>query len=69
MHVGGRLIARSTLEANPDGFISAIQGVLVHGAAFSGFSMNVNRAHDSVSTINAANPAWQKAAVSAVLGM
>lgn len=69
MHVGGRLIARSTLEANPEGLILAIQGILAHGAAFSGFSMNVNRARDRVSTTNSANPAWQKAAVSAVLGM
>ncbi|KAI9040772.1 uncharacterized protein KD926_007715 [Aspergillus affinis] len=67
MHVGGRLIPRSTLEFNPDGFISAIRRILEYDAAFSGFSMNQHRAHERLSANNAANPAWQKAAVSAVL--
>ncbi|KAH8424838.1 FAD-binding oxidoreductase [Aspergillus melleus] len=69
MNVGGRLIPRSTLELNPDGLISAIQRILDYGAAFSGFSMNVQHAHNRLSANHAANPAWQKAAISAVLGI
>ena len=68
-HIGGQLISRSTLQSDPDRFISAIQGVLRYNTAFSGYSMNVSRANNRVFSDNAANPAWQKAAVSAVVGI
>ncbi|PLB48795.1 FAD binding domain protein [Aspergillus steynii IBT 23096] len=69
MSVGGRLIPRSTVESNPDGLISAIQRIIGYEAAFSGFSMNVHHAHDRLAANNAANPAWQKTAMSAVFGL
>ncbi|KAA8642713.1 FAD-dependent oxidoreductase [Aspergillus tanneri] len=69
MNIGGRLIPRSSVESNPDSFISAIQHIIGSGAAFSGFSMNVQPAHDRLSAKNAANPAWQEATMSAVIGL
>ncbi|KAL6231479.1 hypothetical protein BDW75DRAFT_233574 [Aspergillus navahoensis] len=68
-HVGGLLIPRSTVQSNPDAFISALQAVLQHKAAISSYSLNVSRPVNSPVSTNAVTPAWRKAAVSLLIGI
>ncbi|KAL4922038.1 hypothetical protein BDW62DRAFT_207823 [Aspergillus aurantiobrunneus] len=68
-HVGGALVPRSTIQSNPNGFISTLQEILRHEAAISSYSMNVSRPTNSPVSANAVNPAWRNAAVSLLLGI
>ncbi|KAL4748733.1 hypothetical protein BDW72DRAFT_205344 [Aspergillus terricola var. indicus] len=68
-HVGGTLVPRSTIELNPDGFITAMQEILRHKAAISMYSINVSRPIGSPVSTNAVNPVWRKAAASLLIGM
>ncbi|KAL3478431.1 hypothetical protein BJX99DRAFT_256552 [Aspergillus californicus] len=68
-HVGGLLVLRSTLQSDPEGFISALQDILRYQAAISSFSMNVSRPTHRPVSANAVTPAWRKAALSLLIGL
>ncbi len=66
LQIGGRLIPRSLVELNLQGFIAALRFINAKGALISGLSLNVSQKAGSVA--NAVNPPWRDALLSMVLG-
>ncbi|KAL3472088.1 hypothetical protein BJX99DRAFT_266232 [Aspergillus californicus] len=66
VHLGGRLIPRSTIDAKPNALIEGLHSVAQQGAAISGLALNVSHAP---STPNAVNPAWRETGMSIIIGL
>lgn len=68
---GGRLIPRSVVENNNDGFTAAIRNVTQNNATglFVGIGLNVNKstARGNENVDNAVLPAWREALVDSVI--
>ena len=66
---GGRLIPRSVVENNNDGFTAAIRNVTQNNATglFVGLNVNKSTARGNENVDNAVLPAWRETLVDSVI--
>lgn len=66
VHLGGRLIPRSTIATHPSGLIEALHSIARQGAAISGLALNTSHVP---AFPNAVNPSWRETGMSIILGL